>query len=148
MKQLSPKQMAGAALGGLALVGVVIAVTSGGGGAAASKGAGGGSPAVDAILEAWKAAGHTVSAFAPMTGAGPGGGDCREGTVDGIEAVLCTYDTTAAAEAARAGGLERVGSATGAALTNGQTLLIVADRKNADASGRALNRITKTFRKP
>lgn len=100
----------------------------------------------NAVLDAWKKIGLTVGAFDKADAAKYGGGDCRAGTVSGVETVLCTFKTPEEAEAARAKGLEAVGGATGAAIATGSMLLVVADRAKADPSGRTINQMTKVFR--
>lgn len=101
---------------------------------------------IDAVLDGWKKAGLTVSAFDAADGAKYGGGDCRAGQVNGIDAVLCTYASPELAKAAEAKGLEVVGEATGSAIAEGRTLLVVADRRKVDPEGRTINSATKVFR--
>ena len=96
-------------------------------------------------IAAWRSAGLTPAAFAPLTGE-PGLGDtCVRGTVDGVDTTLCRYADDAAARAARPAGLAAIGETTGAALIAGPVLLVVADRQHVDPSGRTINRITRTF---
>lgn len=109
---------------------------------AASRGGG----SAGAAVAAWKAAGLSPSEFAPVDGAAYGAGQCRAGTVDGVETTLCEFPDEAAAKAAEKHGLAAVGEATGAALASGRLLLVVADRKHADPNGRRINQIAKTFR--
>jgi hypothetical protein len=101
---------------------------------------------VDGVLDAWKKAGLTVSAFDAADGAKYGGGDCRAGQVNGIDAVLCLYASSELATAAQPKGLEAVGDATGSALAEGRVLLVVVDRRKVDPEGRTLNQATKVFR--
>jgi hypothetical protein len=42
--------------------------------------------------------------------------------------------------------LPTIGNRTGAALTQGRLLLVVADRKKVDRSGQTMNKITRAFR--
>ena len=100
----------------------------------------------DGVLAAWKQAGLTVSAMSEADGKALGGGDCRAGTVSGLDVTLCSYGSDKAASAAQDAGLTSVGSATGASLAQGSMLLVVADRRNADPSGRTIDQITKAFR--
>lgn len=101
---------------------------------------------VDGVLEAWKKAGLTVSAFDAADGAKYAGGDCKAGQVNGIDAVLCTYASPELAKAAEPKGLEVVGEATGSSIAEGRVLLVVADRRKADPEGRTINQTTKVFR--
>lgn len=111
-------------------------------GETASPAAGG----TTAVLDAWKKLGLTVGAFEKADAAKYGGGDCRAGTVSGIDTVLCTFKTPEEAEAAQAKGLAAVGDTTGASVASGSMLLVVADRGKADPSGRTINQMTKVFR--
>ncbi len=72
--------------------------------------------------------------------------ECHAGRVDELPVVLCAYGDADAAEAAEERGLELVGEATGAALSNDELLLIVADRHEVDPEGRRIHQITKAFR--
>jgi len=114
------------------------------------KDEGAGKPAaaggVSAVLEAWKQAGLTVSAFDAADGGKYGGGDCKSGTVNGVDAVLCSYATVDLAKAAEAPGLVVVSDTTGASLAEGKLLLVVADRRKADPQGKTINQATKLFR--
>jgi hypothetical protein len=101
---------------------------------------------VDAVLDAWKQAGLTVGVFDPADGAKYGGGECRAGQVNGIDAVLCHYASPELAKAAEAKGLEAVGEATGSSIAEGRVLLLVADRRKVDPEGRTINQTTKVFR--
>ncbi len=113
-----------------------------------SKGAGGepkpedGVPA--ALLDGWRKANLTVSAFTAdkNNAIGP---TCHSGTVSGVDVVWCGFPAEDQAKAAEAKGLEWVGAATGTALVSGKQLLAVVDRRAADPSGRTINAITKGF---
>ena|SRR5688572_12613409 len=101
---------------------------------------------VDGVLDAWKKAGLTVSAFENTDGAKYGGGDCRAGQINGIDAVLCLYASPELATAAQPKGLDAVGDATGSAIAEGKVLLVVVDRRKVDPEGRTINQATKAFR--
>ena len=111
-----------------------------------TAGAGVASPGTSPAIEAWKQAKLEVTSFAPTEVVGLKGARCRGGAVAGLESVLCDFADEAAAIAAEDAGLEAVGEHTGAALAAGKSLLIVADRKKVDPSGKALNQVVKTFR--
>jgi len=104
------------------------------------------SEAVSEMVAKWKGAELFVSEFAEMDGSKLADGKCAQGTVDGLEVVLCEYPDDDAAKAATEAGLARVAETTGAALSNGKMMLVLADRKKSDPSGRTINRITKLFR--
>ncbi len=100
----------------------------------------------DALFTKWREAGLEVSTFDVADGAKYGGGDCKAGQVNGVDAVVCTFETPEAATAAHAKGLEAVGLATGSALVAGSLMLVVVDRRKADPEGRTINQATKIFR--
>ena len=95
----------------------------------------------DAIVDAWKDAKLTPSALTPAQVAF--GKDCQSGTVDGLDVLLCDYPSPAEAKAAEDQGLTWVGQATGASQAHGATLVVIADRKKTDPSGRTINRMLK-----
>lgn len=96
------------------------------------------------MLKAWKAAGLEPSPF--QKAETKLGGSCQAGTVNGVETILCEFKDASAAKEAEPKGLELVGETTGASLSKGRMLLVVADRKNADPNGKHIQQITKTFR--
>ena len=109
---------------------------------------GGGPPeSADDVLAAWLTAGLAPSDFAPLPDAQGLGGECQRGTVDGIDATLCRFADENAARAAQPAGLAHVGESTGAAVSAGRVLLVVADPRNTDPSGKTIHRITQTFQK-
>jgi hypothetical protein len=95
----------------------------------------------DAVLEAWKADKLAPSALAAQTVAF--GKDCQGGAVEGIEILVCNYPSPAEAKAAEDAGLGWVGQATGASQARGAALVVLADRKKADPSGKTMNRLLK-----
>ncbi|HEX2688068.1 MAG TPA: hypothetical protein VHN14_15675 [Kofleriaceae bacterium] len=112
----------------------LVACGKGGG----DKAAGG---ARDAVIDAWKAEKLTVSALTPATVAF--GKDCQGGTVEGIDVLLCNFATPAEAKAAAEQGYTWVGSATGTSEVHGAALVVLADRRKVDPSGRTINRLMK-----
>jgi|RhiMetdeSRZDD1v2_1073273.scaffolds.fasta_scaffold1002375_2 hypothetical protein len=100
----------------------------------------------DGVIDAWKKAGLTVSTMSAVEGKALGGGDCQAGTIGGLDVTLCTYGSDKAASAAQDAGLASVGGVTGASLAQGSMLLVVADRRNVDPSGRTIDQVTKAFR--
>lgn len=101
----------------------------------------------DAVVAAWKKAGLEVS---PLTDVDPKkyqADACQGGTAGGVDVVLCRYGSGEDAKAAEDEGLAAVGSATGAALSRGSRLLVVADRRKADPTGRTIDAITRAFMK-
>ncbi|HVK77397.1 MAG TPA: hypothetical protein VM734_29020 [Kofleriaceae bacterium] len=112
------------------------------GGAAAGGGTGD-----DAVVAAWKKAGLEVSALTDADAKAYSAEGCRSGTVSGVDVVLCKYDTGEDAKAAEDPALTSLGGVTGAAIAKGARLLVVADRRKADPTGRTIDAITKAFRK-
>ena len=111
--------------------------------AAAACGKGGDKPAGprDAVIAAWKADKLTPSAMTPATVAF--GKDCQSGTVESIDALVCSFGSPAEAKAAEDQGLSWIGSVTGASQAHGSALIVLADRKKADPNGRMINRLMK-----
>jgi hypothetical protein len=95
----------------------------------------------DAIVEAWKDAKLSPSALTPAQVAF--GKDCQSGTVENLDVMLCDYPSPAEAKAAEDQGLTWIGEATGASQAHGPTLVLIADRRKADPSGRTINRMLK-----
>jgi hypothetical protein len=93
------------------------------------------------VLEAWKKGGLAPSAFAAATGAV--GKDCQSGTVGGVDVLVCEFPSEAEAKTAEDAGLAWVGEATGISRAAGKVLIVAADRKKADPSGKTLNQLTK-----
>lgn len=102
--------------------------------------AGGGSRR-DAVIEAWKAAKLTPSALTPATVSF--GKDCQSGTIEGLDVLLCNFASAAEAKAVEDPGLTWIGEATGASQAHGALLIVLADRRKADPSGRTINRLMK-----
>ena len=95
----------------------------------------------DAVIAAWKADKLTPSAMTPAKVAF--GVDCQSGTVESLDALVCSFGSPAEAKAAEDQGLSWIGSVTGASQAHGSALIVVADRKKADPSGRMINRLMK-----
>lgn len=98
------------------------------------------------VLRLWKEAGLEPTVFAKAEEPRLGGAACQQGTIDGIDVLVCEYADEAAARKAEERGLAVVGEATGASLARGKLLLVVADRRNADPNGRRIHQITRAFR--
>lgn len=95
----------------------------------------------DAVLDAWKGEKLAPSALTAANVAF--GKDCQSGTIEGLDVLLCSFPTPAEAKAAEEPGLAWVGAATGASQAHGAALIVLADRKKADPSGRTINRLMK-----
>ena len=99
----------------------------------------------DAMLAAWRKAGLEVSAFTDVDTKPFQATSCRGGTAGGVDVVLCSYDTGEDAHAAQDLGLTSVGAATGASIARGSRLIVVADRRKADPSGRTIDALLRAF---
>jgi hypothetical protein len=95
----------------------------------------------DKVLEAWKGDKLEPSAMAAAQVAF--GKDCQSGSVESIDVLLCNFASPAEAKAAEDAGLAWVGQATGASQARGAALVVLADRKKSDPSGRTINRLLK-----
>jgi hypothetical protein len=95
----------------------------------------------DAVIAAWKADKLTPSAMAPATVTF--GADCQSGTIENLDALVCSFASPAEAKAAEDQGLSWIGSVTGASQAHGSALIVLADRKKADPNGRMINRLMK-----
>ena len=109
--------------------------------------AGGGPPpaSFDDLENGWKAAGLTPGGFAAVDGQSLGNGQCKAGAVNGLDVTVCEYAGPELAESAKPLGLAAVGGSTGATVVAGKRLLVVADHKKADPSGRSIDKIIKVF---
>jgi hypothetical protein len=95
----------------------------------------------DQVLAAWKAEKLEPSAMAAAQVAF--GKDCQSGSVESIEVLVCNFASPAEAKAAEDAGLAWVGPSTGASQARGAALIVLADRKKSDPSGRTINRLLK-----
>ena len=101
----------------------------------------------DALIAGWRKAGLEVSALTTADAKPYSAQACRAGTVSGVDVVLCSYDSGEDAHAAEDLGLAVIADATGASLARGSQLLVVADRRKTDPSGRTIDAIIRAFRK-
>lgn len=125
---------------------ILVAACGGGSGDPNAPGGSGSAAATgvtprDAVVDAWKTGGLQPSAFAPATV--PVGPDCKAGTVNGVDALVCAFPTPAAAKAAEAAAYTWVGAATGMVQIRGSLVIAAADRRKADPSGRTINQLMK-----
>jgi hypothetical protein len=110
--------------------------------AACSKDHGKAATPRDAVLDAWKADKHVPAA--PLTAAKVDfAGDCQTGAIENLDVLLCNLGSQTDATAAENAGLAWVGSVTGASQARGAALIVLADRKKADPSGRMINKLLK-----
>ncbi len=139
------KNLIAAAAAGAAFLLVVVLLASRGCGDDKKEKRGEAPNTVADLEQGWKTAGLSPGGFAPVDGQALSNGQCRSGAVDGLDVTVCEYASPEAAAAARASGLAAVGSATGASVIEGKRMLVVADRKKADPSGRSIDKLIKVF---
>jgi hypothetical protein len=93
----------------------------------------------DGVIEAWKKGGLEPSAFTEAkTDIGK---TCSSGTVNKVDVLLCTFASEKEAKEAEEKGLQWVGDTTGASQAQGEMLIVAADRKKADPSGKTINQL-------
>ena len=102
------------------------------------------SSGVDDVLKAWKEAGESPSAFTDVGEKLPGG-KCQAGTVSGLDATVCVFDSAEKAQQAEEAGWKLVGNTVGSAVVSGKLLLILADPRKEDPSGRRINALLKAY---
>lgn len=97
------------------------------------------SPAIDAVVDAWKKGGLEPAGMAPKKAFGK---TCQSGTVKDVEVVLCEVDGDK--KAAEKAGFDWVGETTGSAwVAAGGVVVAVADRKKSDKDGKTINQLMK-----
>jgi hypothetical protein len=114
--------------------------SSAGSSSSGSSGSDGAAPAgVQPLLDAWKNAGLTPSAFAPAKS--DVGTTCQSGTVAKLDVLICSFSSASDAKAAEDKGLAWVGDTTGVSRARGSLLVVIADRHKADPNGRTINQM-------
>jgi hypothetical protein len=93
----------------------------------------------DGVIAAWKKGGLEPSAFTEAKS--DIGKDCASGTVNKVDVLVCTFANEKDAKEAEDKGLQWVGDTTGAAKAQGEMLIVAADRKKADPTGKTINQI-------
>jgi hypothetical protein len=61
--------------------------------------------------------------------------------VNKVDVLLCTFASEKEAKEAEEKGLQWVGDTTGASQAQGEMLIVAADRKKADPSGKTINQL-------
>ena len=100
---------------------------------------GGGATSADGVVDAWKKGGLEPSALAAAKV--DVGTDCKTGTVNKLDVLVCTFKTAKEAKDAEDKGLAWVGDNTGASKAQGEILIVVADRKKVDPHGKVINQV-------
>lgn len=104
------------------------------------------SSGADDVIDAWKAAGESPSAFTDAGEKLPGG-KCQAGKVSGLETTVCVFDSTEKAQQAEDAGWKLVGNSVGSAVVSGKMVLVIADPRKEDPTGRRINALVKAYQK-
>jgi hypothetical protein len=100
------------------------------------------------VSDAFSSAGLRTQSFQPTDATRFSAQKCVEGTVDGIDTLVCEYGSPDALALGKKAGEQWAGTAmTAAVLGNGRTLLAVADRARSDPNGKTIHKITQAFTK-
>ena len=100
---------------------------------------------VERIAKIWSEKGHASTGFTDV-GEKVKGGKCSAGTVAGMATTLCEFGSAEEATKAQEQGWELLGGAVGSSIAAGKVLLVIADAKKEDPSGRRLNELINSFR--
>ncbi len=98
------------------------------------------------VIEAWKKAGQSTGEFKDVGEKLPGG-KCFAGKVAGLDATVCDFDSAEKAQQAEEAGWKLVGNAVGSAVVSGKLVLVIADPRKEDPSGRRINALLKAYQK-
>ena len=100
------------------------------------------------VNDAFVAAGFKLDSFHPADPDKLSAQKCVQGLLDGVDTLVCEYGSAEAVALGKKAGEEWVAQATtGAVLTNGNSLLAVADRTRTDPNGKTIHKITQAFTK-
>jgi len=113
--------------------------------AIAALAAAGCSSSQESVTRAWSDKGHAVGELKPAAKGLPEG-KCSAGTVDGLDVTLCEFGDAEAAKNAEEAGFDLVGKVVGSSVAAGKLVLVIADTKKEDPSGRRMNELVKLFR--
>jgi hypothetical protein len=105
----------------------------------------GGDP-LDEGVDALGSAGLHVETFKPTDARRLSATSCRQGKVEGLDALLCGYDSAEAQTRAERGAEDWIaGAVTGTWTARRSLLLVVADRAHVDPSGKTMQKVVKAF---
>ena len=100
------------------------------------------------VNDSLQSAGFKLDSFQPADPGKFSAQKCVQGLLDGVDAIVCEYGSNDAVALGKKAGEDWVAqAATGAVLTNGKTLLVVADRSRADPNGKTIHKITQAYSK-
>jgi hypothetical protein len=93
-------------------------------------------------------AGFKLDSFQPTEPGRFSAQKCVQGTLDGVDSVVCEYGSVEAVTLGKKAGEDWIAQATtGAVLVNGNTMLLVADRGRVDPNGKLMHKITQAYTK-
>ena len=101
---------------------------------------------VERVTKIWSEGGQSSTEFTDV-GEKIKGGKCSAGTVAGMSATICEFGSSDEAAKAQEEGWALLGGAVGSSVAAGKVLLVIADAKKEDPSGRRLNELISSFRK-
>jgi hypothetical protein len=108
-----------------------------------------GTVSTDAALQAFTDIGYDTEAVKVVEPEPWSAGACSQGTISGLDVLVCEYatdDALAKGEQKINEDWNTVNVGTGVVVHTARTLMAVADSKNADPSGRAIARLLGAFR--
>ncbi len=98
------------------------------------------------VVAAFDKAGWKASALGPMEPGKMSAQSCVGGTLAGLDAMLCEYGAAEAVLRGKKAAETWVGNAvTGVALSNGRTVLALADRTRSDPTGKSIHEISRAY---
>jgi hypothetical protein len=110
-----------------------------------------GTVAAESVTKAWTADGFDTTSVVNVEAEGWSAGACSQGTVSGLDVLICEFDTDGALGTGSqkiSAGWEEESVPTGALVRTTQpsrTVLAIADRTKSDPNGRTIARLAKTF---
>jgi hypothetical protein len=100
------------------------------------------------VNDAFESAGFKLDGFHAFDAGRFAAERCMNGPIDGVDTVVCEYGGADAVKLGHKAAEDWVAQATtGAVLTNGNTLLVVADRSRVDPNGKLIHKITQAYKK-
>jgi hypothetical protein len=109
-----------------------------------------GTPSTDDVVDAWKSAGLNPGSFVAIDPMAYRAGYCSQGTLGGIDALICEYaddDSLDRAKKTIQDMWNKEGIHTGVEVRTKRTLIAVADRQKADPNGKTIAKAVSTFKK-
>jgi hypothetical protein len=109
-----------------------------------------GTPSTDDVVDAWKGAGLNPASFVAIDPMAYRAGYCSQGTLGGIDALICEYADDESLDRAKKviqDMWNKEGIHTGVEVRTKRTLIAVADRQKADPNGKTIAKAVATFKK-